>query len=88
MTTTLYVQNLKCNGCANTITTKLSDLANVSGVMVDVENDSVTFDYQDDMALHEVKETLKANGYPEVGDKNSLGTKAKSFVSCAIGKMN
>ena len=88
MTTTLYIQNLKCNGCANTITTKVSDLANVSGVMVDVENDSVTFDYQDDLALHEVKETLKSNGYPEEGERNPLGTKAKSFVSCAIGRMN
>lgn len=88
MTTTLYIQNLKCSGCANTITTKLSNLANVSGIMVDVENDSVTFDYQDNLALHEVKETLKDNGYPEVGEKNPLVTKAKSFVSCAFGKMN
>ena len=88
MTTTLFIQNLKCNGCANTITTKLSDLANVSGVLVDVENDSVTFDYQDDLALHEVKETLKEKGYHELGEKNQLGTKAKSFVSCAIGRMN
>ena len=63
-------------------------MANVSGVMVDVEKDSVTFDYQDDSALHEVKETLKANGYPEGGEKNPFGTKAKSFVSCAIGRMN
>ncbi len=88
MTTTLFIQNLKCNGCANTITTKLNDLANVSGVMVDVENDSVTFDYQDELALHNAKETLKANGYPEEGERNPLGTKAKSFVSCAIGRMN
>ena len=88
MTTTLYIQNLKCSGCANTITTKLINLTNVSGVVVDVENDSVTFDYEDDFALHEVKETLKDNGYPEVGEKNPLGTKAKSFVSCAIGRMN
>ena len=63
-------------------------MANVSGVLVDVENDSVTFDYQDDLALHEVKETLKEKGYPELGEKNQLGTKAKSFVSCAIGRMN
>jgi copper chaperone len=88
MTTTLYIQNLKCSGCANTITTKLINLDNVSGVVVDEENDSVTFDYEDDFALHEVKETLKDNGYPEVGEKNPFGTKAKSFVSCAIGRMN
>jgi copper chaperone CopZ len=88
MTTTLNIQNLKCSGCANTILTKLSNLDKVSGVTVDVENNSVTFDYQDDFALHEVKETLKSNGYPEEGENNPLVTKAKSFVSCAIGKMN
>ena len=88
MTTTLYIQNLKCNGCANTITNKLSVLSNISAIKVDVERDSVTFDYEDTIALQSVKETLISNGYPEEGEKNSLGTKAKSFVSCAIGKMN
>ena len=36
----------------------------------------------------EVKEKLKTLGYPEDGEVNSLGSKAKSYVSCAIGKMS
>jgi copper chaperone CopZ len=88
MTTTLYIQNLKCNGCVNTITNKLSLLTNISAVKVDIETNSVTFNYVDTNALQSVKKTLNSNGYPEEGENNPLGTKAKSFVSCAIGKMS
>jgi hypothetical protein len=35
-----------------------------------------------------VKEKLKALGYPEDGAANNFGTKAKSYVSCAIGKIS
>ena len=38
--------------------------------------------------LEEVKAVLKKIGYPEDGEANSLGSKAKSYVSCAIGKMS
>ena len=88
MITTILIQNLKCNGCARTITNKLTDLDNVSEVNVNVEEESVTLNYLDDAALIHVKETLKINGYPEVGENNPLVTKVKSFVSCAIGKLN
>jgi copper chaperone len=87
-TISLQIQNVKCNGCATTITNKLSELINVSNVVVDVENGSVTFDYADELALFSAKETLKLNGYPQVGEANPFGTKAKSFVSCAIGRMS
>lgn len=88
MKTTLIIQNLKCNGCATTITNKLADLENVSDVQVNVEEGSVTFNYINEESLLHVKETLKSSGYPEVGENNPLGTKAKSYVSCAIGKMS
>ncbi len=88
MTTTLSIQNLKCNGCATTITNKLTVLENVSDVKVNVEEGSVTFNYKNEESLLHVKETLKSSGYPEVGENNPLGTKAKSYVSCAIGKIS
>ncbi|MGL2963774.1 heavy-metal-associated domain-containing protein [Flavobacterium sp. RSB2_4_14] len=88
MKTTVKIQNLKCGGCANTITKKLSELSNITNVKVIVDDNEVAFEYTDDLALQNVKETLKSIGYPEQGDDNSLGTKAKSFVSCAIGRMN
>lgn len=88
MNTTIFIQNLKCNGCATTITNKLSELNAIFNIEVNVDEGSVNFDYVDDLALSNAKETLKRNGYPEAGAENSLGTKAKSYVSCAIGKMS
>jgi copper chaperone len=88
MDTKVFIQNLKCGGCAKTITKKLTDLDNVTNIKVDVDESSVAFSYKDELDLAVVIETLKENGYPVEGDNNSLGTKAKSFVSCAIGKMS
>ncbi|WP_291135139.1 heavy-metal-associated domain-containing protein [Flavobacterium sp. UBA7663] len=88
MKTTLYIQNLKCGGCANTITKNVSSIDAVTEVSVNVEENSVSFDYPTEEKLIEVKEKLKVLGYPEDGEANSLGAKAKSYVSCAIGKMS
>jgi len=88
MKTTIKIQNLKCSGCANTITSKLSELSNISNVKVNVDEAKVELDYFNELDLENAKEVLKSIGYPEVGEVNSLGTKAKSYVSCAIGKMN
>lgn len=88
MQTTIHIQNLKCGGCANTITKGISAIETVNNVAVNVEDSSVTFDYASDEKLIEVKEKLKSLGYPEDGEANSLTAKAKSYVSCAIGKMS
>ncbi|AWM15166.1 heavy metal transporter [Flavobacterium sediminis] len=88
MTTTIYIQNLKCGGCANTVTKNLSQLDGIENVSVSVDESAVTFDYNHENLVAEVKELLKKTGYPEAGDENSLGTKAKSFVSCAVGKIS
>ena len=88
MKTTLYIQNLKCGGCANTITKNVSSIDAVTEVSVNVEENSVSFDYPTEEKLIEVKEKLKVLGYTEDGEANSLGSKAKSYVSCAIGKMS
>jgi copper chaperone len=88
MKTTIYIQNLKCGGCANTITKNLSGIDAVSEVTVNVDESSISFTYLNDEKLLEVKDKLKVLGYPEDGEANSLGTKTKSYVSCAIGKMS
>ncbi|OGS75392.1 MAG: heavy metal transporter [Flavobacteria bacterium RIFCSPLOWO2_12_FULL_31_7] len=87
MKTIVHIQNLKCGGCVSTITKKLNALDDVSEVTVEVEDNSVTFEYLDEHTLDVVKETLAEIGYPEDGERNSLTTKAKSYVSCAFGKM-
>ncbi len=87
MNTTLHIQNLKCGGCAHTVTTKLSAIENIDNVQVDVENDTVTFDFASETDLETVKQKLLMLGYPAVGESNPLSAKAKSFVSCAVGRM-
>ena len=88
METTIYIQNLKCGGCSNTITKNVSAIQNISNVTVNVEESSVTFHYETETNLAEVKNKLQSLGYPEDGEANSLGSKAKSYVSCAIGKLS
>ncbi len=88
MKVTLEIQNLKCHGCANTVTTKLSGLDGIENVLVNNDTNSVSFEYNNDATLQEAITLLNSLGYPMVGDKNALTTKAKSFVSCAIGRMN
>lgn len=87
MKTTFQVQNLKCGGCAKTISNKLSGIKEIKDVIVEKDSSSVSFDHQsaDDASL--VKETLRKLGYPTIDDENSIVDKAKSFVSCASGKM-
>ncbi|WP_445715859.1 heavy-metal-associated domain-containing protein [Flavobacterium sp.] len=88
METTIYIQNLKCGGCANTITKGISSMESIDNVLVNVEESTVTFSYSAEEQLEEVKSKLKSMGYPEDGEANTLGAKAKSYVSCAIGKMS
>ncbi len=87
METTLYIQNLKCGGCAHTVTTKLAAINNIEHVLVDVENESVSFNYSDQSDLQLVVEKLLSLGYPVQGENNPITAKAKSFVSCAVGRM-
>ncbi|WP_299521411.1 heavy-metal-associated domain-containing protein [Winogradskyella sp.] len=87
METTLQIQNLKCGGCANTIITQLSKLTGVSEVTVNNNTDEVSLNYNSEKELETIKKKLSDLGYPMVGEANPLPKKAKSFVSCAIGRM-
>ncbi|WP_319558059.1 heavy-metal-associated domain-containing protein [Thiomicrorhabdus sp.] len=90
----LAVENIKCGGCASRITSKLQEIEGVEKVEIHVEEGSVALllkDECDDVVLDEVKGQLKAMGYPLAGTVHGLesaGAKAKSFVSCAIGRMS
>ncbi|MFK5971844.1 MAG: heavy metal-associated domain-containing protein [Flavobacteriaceae bacterium] len=87
MKTSIIVQNLKCGGCAKTISTKLSKLPNISSVEVVVDTAEVFFECHEETDAITAIDTLKHLGYPSIEDANTLATKAKSFVSCATGKM-
>jgi copper chaperone CopZ len=86
MKSTLYIQNLKCKGCEATIINTLSKLNNISNVLVDLQRNEVKFDYKTKEDIENIKKELSKLGYPPYGEKNNLVKKAKSYVSCAIGK--
>lgn len=88
MKASIIVQNLKCGGCARTITNKLSEMENISEVQVSPNTSMVSFAYEDSNDALNVMDKLKALGYPSIDSKNTLASKAKSFVSCATGKMS
>lgn len=85
--TTINILNLKCNGCANTIKKGLLSLEGVNEVDVTLENSEIKINEVSESIFNIVKEKLSKMGYPEVGDANTLLHKAKSFVSCASGRM-
>ncbi len=87
MRTTITIQNLKCDGCKHTLQTKVSKILGISNVLVDVAESSISFDYDAPSVLEKLKTELSALGYPIIGDSNTVFSKAKSYVSCAVGKM-
>ncbi|WP_222983130.1 heavy-metal-associated domain-containing protein [Flagellimonas meishanensis] len=88
MMTTIVIQNLKCGGCANTIKRNLEKLDGLSKVQVNLEKNEVVLQAVSNSVMERAKESLKHMGYPAVGDDNSFSTKAKSFMSCATGRLS
>lgn len=85
----LEVENIKCGGCANSITKKITAIDGVSEIEVEVEKGGVAFTCEETL-FEKVKTTLHDIGYPVLGSVtgfDKIKTKAKSFASCAIGKM-
>ena len=90
MTYEISVENIKCAGCANTITTRLNEMDVINSCEVDVESGLVTVN-GDESHKSEVTQLLLKLGYPETGTAEGLkaaAAKAKSFVSCAVGRIN
>ncbi|MFZ3272701.1 MAG: heavy metal-associated domain-containing protein [Lutibacter sp.] len=85
--TIIKVLNLKCGGCANTIKKGIVTIEGVNEILINLNTSEVSIDATDELVIQQVKEKLSSMGYPEVGDSNSMLHKAKSFVSCATGKM-
>ncbi len=85
----IEVENIKCGGCENSIVKGVNSVAQVSNLVVDVDKQFISFtgDASDKQA---VVNKLRALGYPEKGSVSGLEaglTNAKSYVSCAIGRI-
>ena len=90
MSLTIEVENIKCGGCANSIRKQLLKDEAVTGVSVDVDEQTITVEAPSEMLISLI-EKLHDMGYPERGTAHGFDaakTKAKSFVSCAIGRMS
>lgn len=86
------VENMKCGGCTNMIQSKIKSLDGVTEVMIDVEQGivDVTTTSQSEPLRVLLSQTLHDMGYPEKGQLAGFGSvkaKAKSFVSCAVGRL-
>ncbi|PKP22765.1 MAG: heavy metal transporter [Bacteroidetes bacterium HGW-Bacteroidetes-21] len=87
MKTHIDIENLKCYGCANTITRSLSRTDGVTDVIVDHESNTVSVTYNGEKDRRdEFAAILKKLGYPEKGSNNA-GATVKSYMSCAIGRV-
>lgn len=93
MIQTFEVANIRCGGCANTITKALKE-AGFEEIDVDLscEPRKVSVDIVDEAQIAHFQEILKKLGYPLASEERGIAEdtvlKAKSFVSCAIGKIN
>lgn len=91
MQQTFEVLNVKCGGCANTLIKSLSDDFGEVKVDLECEPRKITLNVEDDQ-MENLKLKLRSLGYPlttdELNTLQTLKTSAKSFVSCAIGKMD
>ncbi len=81
----IYIANLKCSGCATTITNELLKLTGVKDVQVDTEKDCIEINYEN-IERKKIISKLHDLGYPEATEENGLLLKLKSFASCMIGR--
>ena len=90
MSYTIAVENVKCGGCASSIRSKLLEQELVRAVDVDIEQGEVQVEGNPEWR-EQVIIALAKMGYPEVGSVEGMkaaAAKAKSFVSCAIGRID
>ncbi len=91
MKQTFSVLNVKCGGCANTLKKSLLEEFGEVEVNLEVMPREITLDI-DETQIESLRSKLKGLGYPLASDElntlQKITTTAKSFVSCAIGKIN
>ena len=93
MIKTVEVDNIQCEGCANSIKKALKKDGFLN-IVVDLscEPRKVTVETEDEASLAQLRITLRKLGYPfsdeEIKFSDSAKLKAKSFVSCAVGKFS
>ena len=86
----IHVENIKCGGCEKSIVKGLSTIEGLSDIVIDRDQQIVTVT-ADASLRNDIAAKLKSMGYPEYGSVSGLDAglaNAKSFVSCAIGRVS
>ena len=90
MRQTFEVINVKCSGCAHTLKTALKQEFGEVEVNLELEPRQITLIIEES-AISTLRTKLKKLGYPmcdeDLSTIEGFSTTAKSFVSCAVGKM-
>ncbi len=82
----IQVENIKCGGCENSIRSKLKQKYKLDEVNVDSETGVIEISADHEFNSGDIATTLAKMGYPKIGEGNNI-QKAKSYVSCMIGRM-
>lgn len=83
---TYDVQNIRCGGCAATITRRLAEVG-FEVIEVSPERQQVVVEIADGRRVPEGEAILATLGYPPADAESRLADKARSVVSCAIGRL-
>ncbi|NBU17962.1 MAG: copper chaperone [Betaproteobacteria bacterium] len=86
----IHVENIKCGGCEKSIVKGLSAIDGLSNIVIDRDLQMVSVT-ADESQRDAIAAKLKSMGYPEYGSVSGLDAglaNAKSFVSCAIGRVS
>ena len=81
----IFVENIKCGGCMTSIKNALEKIKGIVKVEIDKDEEKISLTGEQ-FQLSEVIDSLNSMGYPQKGE-NSVFKQAKSYVSCAIGKI-
>lgn len=85
MKQSFHVENIKCGWCMSRIKEKLLEMPGVKDITIDKNDQCITID--GDYNSPEIIKLLTSLWYPPAGTWN-LVSKAKSYVSCAIGSLS
>lgn len=83
----IKVENIKCNGCMTSIKNSLAKLEGIDEVTIAPDLETIIIKEKSTIDRASIVKSLEKMGYPEKGNNNVIH-KAKSYVSCAIGRLD
>ena len=91
MKTLIEIENMMCSGCASGIKKQLEGQPDISKIDVDLDNQWVALHSNKRIDVQKIERILLHMGYPKKNALTglpSLLAKAKSFLTCTMGKLS